>query len=116
MKRELLSIRVPNLNCYAIELTNNGTSVLSAWSDGKIRVFYPETGKLKFVIPDAHSDAVTALATCNDDESNLNTGWRIVSGGDDGRVRVWKITQSHQTMMHSVKEHSGKVHAVVLQR
>lgn len=111
LRQELLRIRVPNLTCYAVQLTPSGSSIISAWSDGKIRAFYPETGKLKFTIPDAHVDGVTALATCNDND--LGQSWRLVSGGKDGRVRVWKITLSHQTMIHSMKEHRGKVNSVV---
>jgi len=110
-KQELLRIRVPNLTCRAIEVTPSGTSVLSGWSDGKIRAFYPESGKAKFIVPDAHSDEVTALATCNDDD--LGNEWRMVSGGKDGRVRVWKVTNSHRSMIHSMKEHRGSVSSVV---
>jgi hypothetical protein len=32
--------------------------LISGWDDGKIRAFYPETGRIKFVIPEAHSDKV----------------------------------------------------------
>merc|ERR1711988_1686205 len=35
--------------------------------------------------------------------------WRMVSGGDDGRVRVWSVTSSHQALLHSMKEHRGMV-------
>eukprot|EP00592_Proboscia_alata_P004694 CAMPEP_0194378686 /NCGR_PEP_ID=MMETSP0174-20130528/36876_1 /TAXON_ID=216777 /ORGANISM="Proboscia alata, Strain PI-D3" /LENGTH=650 /DNA_ID=CAMNT_0039160903 /DNA_START=29 /DNA_END=1981 /DNA_ORIENTATION=- len=110
LRQEMLRIRVPNNTCHAIELTSSGGSILSGWSDGKIRVFYPETGKLKFIIPEAHDNGVTSLALCNDD---LNSAWRVVSGGNDGRVRVWKILKSHQSMVHSMKEHRGAVNAVV---
>ena len=60
----------------------------------QVRAFYPESGKLKFVIPNAHHESVTALAICNDDETR--PPWRLVTGGQDGRVRVWNVTSSHQ--------------------
>jgi len=34
---------------------------------------------------------------------------RIVSGGQEGEVRVWKIGQLSQTMEASLKEHRGRV-------
>lgn len=34
---------------------------------------------------------------------------RIISGGGDGRVRVWTVTSSHQAMTKSWKEHRGPV-------
>jgi len=111
LRQELLRIQVPNLECKCIGITPKGTTIVSGWTDGKIRAFFPESGRLKFVISDAHSEAVTALTICdNDDESR--PPWRIVSGGDDGRVRVWNVTSSHQSLLHSMKEHRSTVHCI----
>mmetsp|Transcript_25908 Transcript_25908/g.60608 ORF Transcript_25908/g.60608 Transcript_25908/m.60608 type:complete len:648 (+) Transcript_25908:65-2008(+) len=110
LRQELLRIQVPNLECKCIGITPNGQTIVSGWTDGKIRAFFPESGRLKFVISDAHSEAVTALAVCNDDETR--PPWRIVSGGDDGRVRVWNVTSSHQQLLHSMKEHRSTVHCI----
>lgn len=110
-KRELLRINVPNLTCYAVDITPSGEHIVSGWSDGKIRSFFPESGKLQFMIPDAHSEGVKSLAICNQDEGNKV--WHLVSGGKDGRVRLWKINEKHQTMVHSMKEHRGEVNALV---
>ncbi|GMI42108.1 hypothetical protein TeGR_g9242, partial [Tetraparma gracilis] len=111
LRQELLRIQVPNLTCHSIDITPSGNSIVSGWSDGKIRSFYPESGKLKFVINEAHNDGCTALCVCNDDD--LSPPWRIVSGGGDGRVRIWKVTPSHQSMLHSMKEHRGRVNSVI---
>jgi WD40 repeat protein len=70
-----------------------GAVLVSGWDDGKIRAFLPETGKIKFIIPDAHQDKVTALAIADND---ARTPWRIVSGGANGKVRIWNVTSSHQ--------------------
>ena len=110
-KRELLRINVPNLTCYAVDVTSSGESIVSGWSDGKIRSFFPESGKLQFMIPDAHSEGVKSLAICNQDDNEKV--WHLVSGGKDGRVRYWKINEKHQTMVHSMKEHRGEVNALV---
>ncbi len=43
----------------------DGKSIVSGWSDGKIRAFGPQSGKLLYTIHDAHQKAVTAIAcTC----------------------------------------------------
>jgi WD40 repeat protein len=56
---------------------------------GNIRAFGPQSGKLLYAIPLAHQGAVTAIATTNDCE-------RVISGGSDGQVRVWRIGRDSQ--------------------
>ncbi|KFP31581.1 WD repeat-containing protein 16, partial [Colius striatus] len=77
--RELLKIVVPNVTCHAIEVTRDGSSIISAWSDGRIRAFLPEDGKPMFVVENAHSRGVTAIAATFD-------GRRLLSGGEEGQV------------------------------
>lgn len=62
----------------------DGKSIISGWNDGKIRAFLPQSGKLLYVISDAHIHGVTALSTTSDCN-------RIISGGSEGEVRVWVI-------------------------
>lgn len=57
----------------------DGKSIISGWSDGKIRGFGPQSGKLLYTINDAHHKAVTAIAVTSD--SN-----RIISGGEEGEL------------------------------
>lgn len=108
-RQELLRIKVPNVECLSLVVTPSGASILSGWDDGKIRAFYPETGRMKFVIPDAHTEKVTAVAVADND---ARSPWRIVSGGAEGRVRVWKVTSSHQAMLASLKEHRGPINCI----
>ena len=114
LRQELLRIQVPNLDCACVGITPNGSTIVSGWTDGKVRAFFPESGRLKFVINDAHAEAVTALAVCNEDE--LRPPWRLVTGGDDGRVRVWNCTPSHQAMAISLKEHRAAVLSIKVTR
>jgi WD40 repeat protein len=101
-RQELLRIQVPNMECYCLEFSRDGRSIVSGWSDGKVRAFLPQSGKLLYVINDAHKNGVTALAGTSD-------SGRIVTGGMEGEVRVWKIGQQSQTMEASLKEHRGRV-------
>ncbi|KDO35669.1 hypothetical protein SPRG_00490 [Saprolegnia parasitica CBS 223.65] len=112
--QEILRIQVPNLVCNCIDLTSDGSVIVSGWDDGKVRAFYPESGKLKFVIQDAHNESVTAIAVCHDTEQERE--WRLITGGKDGRVRVWRITPSRQTMEASMKEHRGPVNSIQIVR
>ena len=101
-RKELLRINVPHTECFDVSFSQDGKSILTAWSDGKIRGFLPQSGKLLYEIIDAHSTGVTSLKGTSESE-------RIVSGGMDGTVRVWKIGKQKQTLLRSMKEHRGRV-------
>lgn len=83
-RQELLRIQVPNLESHCVTFMNDGKSILSGWNDGKIRAFLPQSGKLMYVISDAHIHGVTAITTTSDCQ-------KIISGGNEGEVRVWRI-------------------------
>lgn len=101
-RQELLRIQVPNMECYCLDFMRDGRSIVSGWSDGKVRAFLPQSGKLLYVINDAHKNGVTAMAMASD-------CGRIVTGGMEGEVRVWRIGRQTQTMDASLKEHRGRV-------
>lgn len=74
----------------------DGQSIISGWSDGKIRAFGPQSGKLLYTIHDAHQGAVTAISGTPDSA-------RIISGGEEGMVRMWAIHHNSQVMEASMK-------------
>jgi len=98
-RQELLRIQVPNLDCFCGVFPRDGRSFVTGWSDGRVRAFLPQSGKLLYVINDAHRNGVTAVAV---------TGDRLVSGGMDGDVRLWRLGGA-QTMEASLKEHKGRI-------
>mmetsp|Transcript_41551 Transcript_41551/g.88542 ORF Transcript_41551/g.88542 Transcript_41551/m.88542 type:complete len:621 (-) Transcript_41551:103-1965(-) len=107
-RQELLRIQVPNMECYCLDFMRDGRSIVSGWSDGKVRAFYPQSGKLMYVINDAHKNGVTAMATTGDCH-------RIITGGMEGEVRVWRIgsqPKGSTAMEASLKEHRGRVWCV----
>ena len=83
----------------------DGKSLYSGWHDGKIRAFLPQSGKLLYCINDAHTNGVTALTSTSDGE-------KLVSGGMNGEIRVWKINKQSQVMGASLKEHRGRVWSI----
>ncbi|KAF0982496.1 hypothetical protein FDP41_011426 [Naegleria fowleri] len=118
--KELLRIQVPNLECNCITFSPTGNAIISGWSDGKIRAFGPQSGKLLYVINDAHKIlgqkkvsgrlvGVTAIAMSHDSQ-------RIVSGGSDGQVRVWQITKTSQILVASMNEHKATVNAIQIKK
>lgn len=108
-RKELLRVQVPNIRCDCLQVRPDGGLIVTGWQDGRIRAFAPETGRLVFVINDAHVDGVTALAYTHD-------GSRLITGGADGRVRVWDVSGSVQAMMVSWKEHKRAVTDIVVSR
>jgi len=104
-RQELLRVHVPNLECFCIGFMRDGKSIYSGWHDGKIRAFLPQSGKLLFCINDAHINGVTAITSTSDNE-------KIVSGGMNGEIRIWKINKQSQVMAASLKEHRGRVWSI----
>jgi len=97
------------MECYCLNFMRDGKSIVSGWSDGKVRSFLPQSGKLMYVINDAHKNGVTAMATTSDCGT-------IVTGGMEGEVRVWKIGRQTQAMDASLKEHRGRVWCIKLKQ
>lgn len=108
-RQELLRIQVPGIECFAVDFTRDGKSIITGWSDGKFRAFFPQSGRLMYVINDAHRNGVTAIASTNDCT-------RVVTGGMDGEVRVWKVSRQTQVMEASLKEHRGRVWSIKLRQ
>lgn len=108
-RAELLRIQVPNLECHCLAFSEDGGTILSGWSDGRLRAFLPQSGKLRFVINDAHVHGVTAV--CPYSEAG-----RVISGGSQGEVRIWRLGKTTQTMEASMKEHRGRVWSIQLTR
>jgi WD40 repeat protein len=101
-KQEVLRIIVPMAECFCLCFSDDGKAIVSGWSDGKIRAFYPQSGKLMWTIEDAHIRGVTALVM----NSKMD---QIISGGMEGEVRIWKVTKNTRTLEDSMKEHRGRV-------
>jgi WD40 repeat protein len=110
-RAELLRINVPNLECLCLAVSSDGKSIISGWNDGKVRAFYPETGRLQYVIHDCHSaekGGVTAIALSRD-------GGRLVTGGKDSLVRIWALSTDVSSgkvsskMLASLREHQSEV-------
>ncbi|KAM6971925.1 cilia- and flagella-associated protein 52 [Aplochiton taeniatus] len=103
--KELLRITVPNMTCNALDFMVDGTSIISAWNDGKIRVFAPESGRAILEIHNAHSMGVTAIAGNRDCK-------KIISGGGEGQVRVWEVAQGCHRLIETMKEHKATVNSI----
>jgi WD40 repeat protein len=106
-KQEILTIEVPQMECFCLDFSLDGKSIISGWSDGKIRSFTPQTGKLLYAIEDAHKEGVTAIRMLTDCA-------RVVSGGMKGDIRIWKLSKSHQELVASLKEHKGRIWSLVI--
>lgn len=78
----------------------SGEVVFTGWQDGKIRSHEAEHGALLWAIDNCHRGGVSALALSN----NLKF---IVSGGEEGEVRVWEI-RTREMFLH-LKQHNGTV-------
>ncbi|XP_028413168.1 cilia- and flagella-associated protein 52-like [Dendronephthya gigantea] len=107
--KELLRVTVPNMDCNAVTVTNDGKAIVSGWSDNKIRAYSPQSGKLIYTINDAHNKGVTAIATTSD-------GQHLISGGGEGQVRVWAISPVQQRMLEAMKEHKGSVTCIKIRK
>lgn len=71
--KELLRMTVPGADCRAVAFSADGRSCLSGWSDGKIRAWGPQSGKVGVWGRSGRSES-----------GGLAGGWSRV-GGVEGR-------------------------------
>ncbi|KAK7068108.1 hypothetical protein SK128_020816 [Halocaridina rubra] len=98
---EVLRVQLPGLVCCCCHVTHTLQTIVSGWNDGRMRGLGAESGRLLWVVDDAHHGGVNTVIT-------LRNG-RVVSGGRDGRVRVWAQEGIGMRMVASQKEHRGEV-------
>jgi hypothetical protein len=93
----------------------DGKSIVSGWTDGKIRAFLPQSGRLAYVINAAHktggfpttgkgSKASIANAMVAGGVSCISTSFdclHLLSGGSDCEVRCWYIGKQTQKLLKS---------------
>lgn len=97
-------------NC--LEFMPDGKSIISGWTDGKIRSFLPQSGKLFWIINDAHQKGgknfggVMTIAISNDCNN-------VISGGDDCQVRVWDLGKQTKKLQSAQKVHNGPITKVL---
>ncbi|KFO77447.1 WD repeat-containing protein 16, partial [Cuculus canorus] len=106
--KELLRIVVHNSTCHAIDILSDGNSIISAWDDG-IRSFTARSGRLMYMINDAHRLGVTAIAATSD-------GKRIISGGGEGQVKVWDIHEKSQKLGEILNAHRSAVSCIKIKK
>jgi WD40 repeat protein len=109
-----IEIKVPNITCHALAFSPDGNSLVTAWSDGRLRAYLPVSGKLIYEVPHAHHLEATALAI-----TNCNT--TIISGGCEGAIRIWRIDLSNPakpvvSLEETMKEHKCKVTTITLSK
>ncbi|VVC34655.1 WD40/YVTN repeat-like-containing domain,WD40 repeat, conserved site,WD40 repeat,WD40-repeat-containing [Cinara cedri] len=103
--QELLRITVNNTSCSGVLFSYDGTRIVTSWSDGKIRTFTPEHGRLLYTIHNCHNNGVSAIAITRD-------GKKLISGGGDGQVRIWWVDQLADNLLAVLKEHKGPVNSI----
>ncbi|KAA6384735.1 MAG: hypothetical protein EZS28_019738 [Streblomastix strix] len=91
---ELDRIKVPNVTCLCVCFNLSRTEMISGWSDGKIRSFGPESGRIQHVIG---RDSQQLLAIMKEHNMLVTTEYAIhddlecVSSGSDGQKITWSL-------------------------
>lgn len=118
---ELLRIEIPDRMCNCLQFSHDGSLIISGWSDGKLRCFGPQSGKLVVCVNDAHKstevrhnragERLGVTAVCS-----THAGDRIITGGSCGLVRVWNLRGRVCQLEASLKEHKAGINAVMVSR
>jgi WD40 repeat protein len=92
-----------------LSLIANDTMIVSGWEDGNIRCFDVELTKQVWYINQAHKLGTTSVAICDSIEERLQY---MVSGGGDGAVRIWRL--SNRELLNQYSEHSKGISKVLV--
>ncbi|KAF4531674.1 hypothetical protein B566_EDAN011833 [Ephemera danica] len=104
---EIHRIMRTGLACRSVLVTQDGTAIFSAWDDGTIRAYAPNTGRILTEILGAHRSCVSSLGI-------TSQGNRLVSGGREGQVRVWDCKGSTWQLNCVFAEQRGTIAQVAI--
>jgi cilia- and flagella-associated protein 52 len=94
---------VPNVKGTALQLLPEQQLVAAGWSDGSLTLLsIKDNGSVVWNLQSAHRGAVTAITLSSDG---------LVTGGQDGVVRVWSVASARMKQQNS--QHRGAIHALV---
>jgi cilia- and flagella-associated protein 52 len=88
---------------------DNNSLVISGWGDGSVRCHDMSLNRVMWTIPQAHRDGVRSIAICDEPDRRLRF---MVTGGNDGTVRVWRL--GNRELMTQYSEHSKSVVKVLV--
>ena len=92
-----------------LSLIKNDTEIVSGWEDGKISCYDIELENQLWYVNQAHKLGTQSLAVCDDMEERLQY---MVSGGGDGAVRIWRL--SNRELINQYSEHSKSISKVLI--
>lgn len=112
--------------CNCLQFTHDGKSIVTGWNDGDVRFFTPQSGRLLFVIKDAHkptADSVTQVSgvtgkkkyywqegvTCVSASMDCHT---LLTGGSDCVVNLWEIGKQTNLCLIHQRVHKAPVTAI----
>ena len=115
--------------CNCVDFMPDGKSLVTGWTDGKIRAFTPQSGRLLFIIRDGHrpvinnaASSVSGISMANKYASLVPQGVTCMSpsidcnylltGGFDGEVKLWQIGKQTQTLCTSQRMHRAPITAI----
>ncbi|KAK4290128.1 hypothetical protein Pmani_036955 [Petrolisthes manimaculis] len=99
--KEALRVELKGLVCCCCCVTHTLHTIVTGWSDGRLRGLGAESGRVLWVVDDAHHAGVNAVVT-------LPTG-TIISGGRDGRLERVKRLRAHTVFLGGVVLRCGEV-------
>ncbi|HEY9804499.1 MAG TPA: WD40 repeat domain-containing protein [Leptolyngbyaceae cyanobacterium] len=84
---------------WAVAVSKDGQTLVSASADKTIKVWNLETLKVKFTL-EGHSDTVRAIALTSDDQT-------LISADGDNRIKIWDLPTSK--LKRTLTSHAGPV-------
>jgi cilia- and flagella-associated protein 52 len=112
--------------CNCIQFTSDGRNIVSGWSDGVVRFFTPQSGRLLYLIKDAHkktsdvvtqvsgvvarpkfywADGVTSISASQDCKT-------LITGGSDCDVKMWQIGKQTNLCLISQRVHKAAITSI----
>jgi WD40 repeat protein len=89
-----------NISIIAVSFSMDGNKIAAGTREGTIVILSVNDGALVGTFADKHEGSMNAMVYCREHT--------ILSGGDDGRLRIWNVEKSGKKPL-KVKAHDGSI-------